>query len=401
MRRFAGLALVVALLTSGLAAQQIARPGAARATGTAPRIMAAGVPAAVGLTHDYDKVYAELERGGMHVYFPYTAVDGTVGVGPDYEFADFYGLYPPGKQITCDPTNPAFTRLSAHGVRLLLSGDAVYNRGNIPTGAVTADDPLQRLINCAGRSNIEGVLIYDESVRNGVPSTEMQAFHDRVKLVDSTMPIFNIQAPLVRTNATDVPAADATAYFNAVKDTFQYADISGFDVYPRPDRVIENLATPYSNGAAPADYKAAIEDYAKWTAANTTSQTWMVLQAFTPHVVAQFPKLYGPSFDLTYTGVRAPTAEPFGGGYDFGAVPGWSQLGGAQGSGLQGPTEAELREMAKISVQQGVSYIGFYGQSFVGPEDNPAWRPATGMGTKSLWESVVTVSNEAAAGTYN
>jgi hypothetical protein len=401
MRRIAGLTLVLALLTVGVAGSALAKPRKAKAAGTAPTIMAAGVPASIGVTHDYDKVYAELERGGMHVYFPYTALDGTVGVGPNYEFTDFYGLYPPGKQITCDPTNPAFTRLSAHGIRLLLSGDAVYNRGNIPTGPVTSDDPLQRLINCAGRANIEGVLIYDESVRNGVPLTEMQAFHDRVKLVDSTLPIFNIQAPLTRPNNTDVPSADATAYFNAVKDTFQYADISGFDVYPRPDRVIENLATPYSNGAAPADYKLAIEDYARWTAANTTSKTWMVLQAFTPQIVAQFPRLYGPNLDPSYTGVRPPTVEPFGGGYDLGAIPGWTQLGGAQGNGLQGPTETELREMARVSVQQGVSYVGFYGQSFVSHEDNPLWRPATGMGDKPLWESVITVSNEAASGAYN
>ncbi len=363
--------------------------------------MAAGVPAAVGATHNYDKIYAELQRGGMYVYFPYTAFDDTVGLGPNYEFTDFYGLYPPGKQVVCDSKNRAFTRLAPHGVRLLLSGDAVYNRGNIPTGPVTADDPLQRLINCAGRSNIEGVLIYDESVRNGVPASEMKAFHDRVKRVDPTLRIFNIQAPLVRADNTDVLPAKAAAYFKAVKDTFQYADVSGFDVYPRPDRVIANLATPYSRGAAPADYRAAIADYARWTAANTTSQTWMVLQAFTPQIVAQFPQLDGPNLDPSYRGVRAPKAEPFGGGYDFGAVPALSSLGGARGSGVRGPTEAELREMARISVQHGVSYVGFYGQSFVGPEDVRGWRRRTGMGNKALWESVLTVSKEAAAGTYN
>lgn len=363
--------------------------------------MAAGVPLSVAATHNYDRIYGEMARAGMKIYFPYQAFDGTVGSGANWEFTDFYGLYPPGKSITCNPKNPAFTRLPVHGVRLLLSGDAVYNRGNIPTGPVTADDPLQRLINCAGRANIAGILTYDESVSNGIPLAEMNAFYKRVKRVDSTMPVFNIQAPLMRTGNANVPAARSSAYFAAVKDTFRYADVSGFDVYPRPDRVIEELSTPFSRGRAATDYKAAIKDYAKWTAANTTTKTWMVLQAFTPLPVAQFPRLYGPNFDPDSTELRRPTAAPFGGGYDFGAIPTWSQLGGAQGGGFQGPTEAELREMARISVQEGVSYVGWYGQSFASPEDRKVWRPTTGMGAKTLWESVVTVSREAVSGAYN
>src|SRR5439155_24087307 len=138
------------------------------------------------------------------------------------DFLDFYGRTYGTPQVSyrtrCDPRSPAFTRLAAHHVQLLLSSDVMYPPGSFPP---MEQDPLRTLMGCAGRAGVFGVLSYDEPAWNNVSLANLKALYARVKAIDPSLPVLMVNAPMARVdaNGNQVTAAQVSAYFDAVAAT--------------------------------------------------------------------------------------------------------------------------------------------------------------------------------------
>ncbi len=394
IRRVTGFIAAIGIVLTPATATTIS---AARAATPAPTVIAAGVPAPIAATHDYNQIYGWLEQGGMKVFFPYFATDDLLTEDVlQFEFLDFYGrnigLPQASYKTTCDPNSPAFTQLSAHHVQLLLSSDVMYPPTDFPS---MAQDPLKTLIGCAGRTGIFGVLSYDEPVKNNVSLAQLQTLYNRVKAVDPTIPVLMVNAPLTRVdaNGNQITPAQVTSYFNAVAAAQAYGDALGFDLYPIPKVKLYDWTSPYTAGNQSPDYQSLLGDYVNWLHSKAgTKPTWMALQGFTFDSFQQFPTLPAPSLDLANPTTVIPPTLSFSGGLDLGQA-GPIQGGCLCGTSLYGPSESELQTMVQITLNGGATMFGWYGQSFVSQENVPDWRTViNGQPTPTLYQSIQSVS---------
>ncbi len=286
-----------------------------------PIMVVAGVPKDFAETKDYDAIFRELKRAGVDGFFPlflYEEVPVPKTTGNELDFL-----------LPCHSGTPAFTVMRAHNVKYLVPGEILYASDNFPP---LLEDPLKRLIDCAGRDTILGVTSYDEPFFRGITPEQTEKLYRRVKEVDPTIPVFLVHAPLPAVIIEDntsrpITTNEASFYFSEIRRYTKYADILGFDVYPIPQRIAQTV-TPYRLKETP-DYRIAIADYLRWLKENSDGKPYFIaLQAFSYRNL-------GPSWLNTSTD-DAP----------------W-------------PTKEELREMIQVVTIEQASYIIWFGPSYL------------------------------------
>ena len=292
----------------------------------------AGVPVALGKSGDYDGILAALRDAGVTVYFPtsqYVEQPDAKSLGIESDFL------PP-----CSSSATAFEALRRHGMRLLIAGELLYARGSgLPA---LQNDPLKQVIACAGRANVYGILSYDEPVSTGASLDDVSALFNRVKEVDSSLPVIMVHAPIILDKPEFATAEGRQAYMREVKSYSRFADVVGFDVYP----VVKDIAmtgTPSSEGEI-VGHATAIRDYMAWLRSSIPGRSYMmVLQGFS----------YADQFEPEYLSKIAP-AEML--------------------AAVRAPTLEETQEMAQLSIDGGAQLLIWWGVSFQKNETSQIWR---------------------------
>ncbi len=294
--------------------------------------IAAGVPTYVVDGRDYDRAFEQLADAGITVFFPtfqYQEIPDPRSLGYETDFL------PP-----CSSEDPAFVAMRAHNIRLLAPGQLLYPPGQpMPSDE---NDPLLALLECAGYEGVVGVLSIDEpfgAIRDPEnPYQDVAALYERVKTVAPELPVLMVHAPVPAVvGGESITPALIDYYLGEVAVFSQYADAVGFDVYPIPSEVAD-VTTPYQGGAQ-VDHATTVAEYIQWLQM-LDKPYFMALQAF--------------SYDRLYADTTAA---------------------------IRPPTEAELRDMVCITVQEGALAVVWWGQSFLTEDDAP------------LWESVLRVSS--------
>lgn len=297
-----------------------------------PIMIVAGVPKELAETKDYDAIFRELKGAGVEAFFPlflYEEVPVPKTTGNELDFF-----------LPCRSDTPAFIAMRAHNVKYLVPGEILYIPNEFPP---RSEDPLKRLIDCAGRDMILGVSSYDEPFFNGITPEQAEKLYRRVKEVDPTIPVFlvhaSVPAVIIEGNTSrPTTAEEVSFYFSEIRRYTKYADILGFDVYPIPQRIAQTV-TPYRPAGEMPDYRIVIADYLRWLRENNDGKPYFIaLQAFSY-------KNLGPSW-LTNSTDGAP----------------W-------------PTKEELEEMIHVAATEQASSIIWFGPSYLKTaQDKLFWR---------------------------
>ena len=259
---------------------------------------AAGVPQDLALSRDYDAIFSALEAAGISTYFPntqYQEIPVPLSLGLESDF-----LPPPFG--TADPS--VYEAMRAHGIQLVINAEQLYDP-NEPMPS-PENDPLQALINAAGRDLIYAVYGYDEPAARGISVAASEALYEHVKAIDPTLQVLQIERNIDETDPLLQTAEGREAYLNEVVAHAQWADIVGFDVYPIG--LSRGAVTPYSNGVLvpPAQ---AVQDYMIWLQAQLPEkQHAIVLQAF--NVLDLYSEEMRAAFDPeVLAALTPPTAQ--------------------------------------------------------------------------------------------
>lgn len=315
---FGGL-LLLAVLNTVAPTKTIFNPGDFE-------IVAAGVPKVIGETKDYERIFKDLKVAGISAFlatFQFQEVPEPKSLGFEADFI------PP-----CNPDDPGYRALRTSGMKLLVPGELLYRPDvEIPL----AEDPLKKLIDCAGKEAIFGILSYDEPFFRDLfePSKKL---YKRVKEIDPTLPVFLVHGPVLAElgeNGTYRPITqdEVEFYLQEIKKYNSYADFIGFDVYPIPPDLARN-ATPYS--LLPADHRKAIADHVRWLKENTGGKPYFIaLQAFAYK-------------DLGDEWLGKKTIDVY-------------------------PTREELNDMVRIAKEGGVSKVIWWGQSLIKKSNLSFW----------------------------
>ena len=298
---------------------------------TALDIGVAGIPQSLAQTRDYDSIFSRLAESGATVFFPtFQTVEAPVPETLGFE-ADFV---PP-----CNEDDPAFAAARRHGVKLIVSANLLY-----PTGALPPlnDDPLAKLIDCAGRDAIFGLLSFDEPAdNNNASELAVAEVYARAKQVDPTLPVLMVHAPIVMDKPQFASQALRDDYLARVKAYSRHADYAGFDVYPVTPPMAK-IASPSSGGEI-VEHDAGIRGYMEWLRREIPDRKhMMVLQGFG----------YADQYEDVLV-AQAPA--------ELRAL-------------ARQPTAAETMDMAKISVESGASLILWWGTSLQEDETSQVWR---------------------------
>jgi len=303
-----------------------------------PIMIVAGIPKTVAETNDYDTIFRELKEAGVEGFFPLFLYEETPVPQSTGHERDFV---PP-----CRSDSPAFKAMRMNNVKYIVPGEILYaSNDDLPT---ITEDPLRHLINCAGRKAILGVLSYDEPIFNSITPEQAEKLYRRVKEIDSTIPVFLVNAPLPATiteNNTTRPITveEVSWYFSEIRRYTKYADIMGFDVYPIPQRIAQTIS-PYRPVDEIADGQVVIADYLRWLKENSGNKPYFItLQAFSY-------KNLGPVWLNNST------------------------------DGAPWPTTPELQEMITVAKRGGASYIVWFGPSYLKTaEDELFWQKFLGV----------------------
>jgi hypothetical protein len=290
-----------------------------------PLVIMAGVPKYLGETRDYDLIFSTLAEAGVTAFLPtsqYQKLPEPLALDIDADF------FPP-----CDFDGAPFAAMRKHGVKLLAAADVLYPPGQFPP---LDDDPLLKLIECAGDGQVWGVLSYDEPAWSGRNLDDVRVLYERVKQVAPDLPVLMAHAP--RLIDGEPPAqAEIDDYFNHVAEYSVYADMVGFDLYPIPPEIAAILAPGYGQKSVP--YAAAFPAYLNWLSDTTGKPVFMALQGF--------------SYRHLVDDATAQQAE-------------------AAGFVLRPPSSEELRTMACLTVNAGGG-IAWWGQSHLTAADTEFW----------------------------
>jgi hypothetical protein len=292
----------------------------------------AGTPESVAQTRNYDRIFSLLAAAGATVFFPtFQTVEAPAPKSLGFE-ADFV---PP-----CEPGDPAFVAARRHGIKLIVPASLLYPA----TGALPPlnEDPLAELIECAGRDAIFGLLSFDEPAdSNNASEAAVAEVYARAKLIDPTLPVLMVHAPIVMDKPQFATQALRATYLERVKAYSQHADIVGFDVYPVTPEMAK-IASPSSAGEIVV-HDAGIRDYMAWLRSEIPDRKhMMVLQGFG----------YVDQYDDVLV-AQAPA--------ELRAL-------------ARQPDAIETMEMAKISAEGGASLILWWGTSLQRNEDSQVWR---------------------------
>ena len=283
--------------------------------------LAAGVPKVLGEKKNFQEMFEELKGAGITVFMPFSEYQET----PESKALDLEREFFPRYKST----DAAINAMQKSGVKLLVPASILY----ADEKANQKEDPLKTLISWAGRSNVFGVYSVDEPALNGGNSlAHCKSFYARIKKVDPTIPVIMIHSSIPESAASK---KEMDSYLERVKESSQFADIVGFDVYAIPQYLMK-VKGPYSGADKILDYATAITEYIRWLKENLPNKKHMLVnQAFCaedqghPMLLA---RLYGD---------RRPNAK-------------------------------ELQDMVRIAVNANVS-VGWWGQTLVKDRDLKFW----------------------------
>lgn len=304
-------------------------------------IFASGIPTFMGKNPDWDAVFSQLSKAGIHTFLPdsqYIQVPEAKSLGWEVDF-----LAP-----RADRSNLVFRAMRRHGIKLLIPAECLYPRSK--TFPPLSSDPLRTLIAKVGRDSVAGVFSYDEPVTTDLSFERVKELYRRVKEIDSTLPVYLVHAPIPEApwKGEKNPAKIADIYLSQVKRFSTLTDFVGFDVYPIPESIAK-VTTPDDVSTPTTSYRKAVADYSLWLRKNTPDKKhFMVLQAFS-YEDQGFPKWLA----ILY-GARRPTAE-------------------------------ELRQMAQVTKDSGIDVLGWWGQGMLGQAESD----------RAFWQSLLHVSEAA------
>jgi hypothetical protein len=289
-----------------------------------------GLPITLGQTRDYDSIFSDLLSAGITVFFPtsqYQEQPTSLALGTESDF-----LAP------CSPQDKAFEALRRHEMQLVLTAELLYPRGQ-PFPSI-ADDPISKIIECAGRNQIYGVLSYDEPTLTGADPDAVAQVYERVKEIDATLPVLMVHAAIALDRAELATDADRAAYLAGIREVSAFSDIVGFDVYPVIP-LVSQVSSPYSNELL--EPKIAVADHLRWLVENLPEHRHlMVLQGF--------------SYDDLYAADYLPE------------VASADLL-----SALRAPDHRETFQMAESSVNGGADLVMWWGLSFQPDATSSIW----------------------------
>ncbi len=298
---------------------------------SATEFMAAGVPVELAESRDYARIFSHLKSNGVSVFFPtfqYLEAPSALSLGFETDFV-----------APCSPDGPAFRAMAETGIKIVIPAELVY-----PQNAGMPDldqDPLAQLIACAGRAQIYGVSNYDEPVFQSIKLKKVQALYNRVKEIDSTIPVLMVHGPLVLDKPEFASEEQRAEYLQKVASFSAYADIVGFDVYPVTADVAK-VGSPDSGGNI-VGYADAIPSYINWLRVNLPNkQHLMVYQGFS----------YVDMFEKSY--LRSLISAD-----DIAAI--------------RPPNRKELSSMIAAAVQSDLSLVVFWGQGMLNNLDQAPW----------------------------
>lgn len=305
-------------------------------------IVAAGVPKYLGETRDYQRIFTELEDAGFTAFLATTQYqEHPVALSLETEI-DFY---PP-----CNPEDSQWKALRDAGIKLVVPAELVFSAF---MDERTAGDPLAEIIACAGRENILGVTNYDEPAGrmwdSSITERSLKDYYNRVKRVDSTLPVLMVHAPLFASRMVegyDEPfpvKEDRDRFFDLTKSASTYADIVGFDIYPVPVDFMGGLTSPLREGKATESHTDVIEEYLSWQREMLPSKELLyVMQGFDYRM--QFAS---SSLDEL---VEQKDREI-----------------------MRAPTDEEFRDMVDAALAGGVRTLIWWGQSHITESDAGLW----------------------------
>jgi len=288
-------------------------------------VLAAGVPKPIAARRNYDEIFAELQAGGIKVFLPFTQYQEAPEPKSLGFETDFFPQY--------KKDDKAINAMKRHGIKLLVAAEILYPDGKF---GAPSDDPLRKLIAWAGRENIYAVYAFDEPAHRGLPMSQSQALYQRVKSIDSTLPVVIVHAPILADTEKQLSETERTNYLSRVKQHSQWADIVVFDIYPIP-KELAKLTGPYAHGRE-LGYSDLIPQYARWLKENLPTKKYgVVLQGF--------------SMANHYDEATLKTI--------------YSALPREVTSTIRTPSSRELDSMVGLAKTSGCSVIGWWGQSML------------------------------------
>ncbi|MBP6744735.1 hypothetical protein KA344_05845 [bacterium] len=306
-------------------------------------VLAAGVPKPIAARRNYDEIFAELQAGGIKVFLPFTQYQEAPEPKSLGFETDFFPQY--------KKDDNAINAMKRHGIKLLVAAEILYPDGKF---GAPSDDPLRKLISWAGRENIYAVYAYDEPAHRKLAVTQSQSLYQRVKSIDSTLPVVMVHAPILADTEKQLSESERTNYLNRVKQHSQWADTVVFDIYPIP-KEIAKLTSPYAHGLE-LGYSDLIPQYARWLKENLPTKKYgVVLQGF--------------SMANHYDEATLKTI--------------YSALPREVTATIRTPSSRELESMVGLAKANGCSVIGWWGQSMLKTEAE-----------LKFWQEVKRVSRE-------
>ncbi|MEC9292053.1 MAG: hypothetical protein VX730_06595 [Pseudomonadota bacterium] len=284
--------------------------------------VAAGAPRPLVKEADWNKLFQHLSENSIHTFFP-TFQYQEIPKAKSYGYEALFGA-------NCSSEGTAFKSLKAYGIKLILPTEILY-----PTiGSMNSNvsqDPLQKVISCAGGvENIAGITSYDEAVLHGKTLGEVEHLYKHVKRIAPEIPVLMVHAPIVLDKPQFQTVKLTEAYLDKVKEFSVFSDIVGFDVYPVP-ALVAQVATP-KNKLKSYEGATAVAEYVHWMQENLgDKEHLMVLQGFS------YDDLYDEAF-LKRTVPEKLRAY------------------------VNAPTYEELSHMVRVSKEQGVNMIVWWGQ---------------------------------------
>jgi hypothetical protein len=287
-------------------------------------VLVAGVPKPIAARRNYDEIFAELQAGGIKIFLPFTQYQEAPEPKSLGFETDFFPQY--------KKDDKAINAMKRHGIELLVAAEILYPDGKF--GAIS-DEPLRKLNAWAGRENIYAVYAYDEPAHRGLPVSQSQALYQRVKSIDSTLPVVMVHAPILADTEKPLSESERTNYLNRVKQHSQWADIVVFDIYPIP-KELAKLTGPYSHGRE-LGYSDLIPQYARWLKENLPTKKYgVVLQGF--------------SMANNYDEATLKTI--------------YSALPREVTATIRTPSSRELESMVGLAKANGCSLIGWWGAEY-------------------------------------
>ncbi|MBA4073607.1 MAG: hypothetical protein C0508_01115 [Cyanobacteria bacterium PR.023] len=288
-------------------------------------VLVAGVPKPIAARRNYDEIFAELQAGGIKVFLPFTQYQEAPEPKSLGFETDFFPQY--------KKDDNAINAMKRHGIKLLVAAEILYPDGKF---GAPSDDPLRKLIAWAGRENIYAVYAYDEPAHRGLPVSQSQALYQRVKSIDSTLPVLMVHAPILADTEKQLSESERTNYLNRVRQHSQWADIVVFDIYPIP-KELAKLTGPYAHGRE-LGYSDLIPQYSRWLKENLPMKKYgVVLQGF--------------SMANHYDEATLKTI--------------YSALPREVTATIRTPSSRELESMVGLAKASGCSVIGWWGQSML------------------------------------